>query len=224
MTTYLNKLYSRIETRHATTTYKEVRVFFTINSFIGYLSGLSPRTELEERDLHVDHCNQVLQETQGHYSKLAQENGAIKTEIEKLERVMLMQVGRLGWFDLPWILPYFDWNVSSLLGWTNCCAKHGQEAPAAWDRIQRFGTSGTSRMVTNEKKPTSRYFDGGLLVYNSHLILLNQGSLQVSRRREEDLGGRKAKFRARQGRFGRGSSNCPRGAEDDLRGNGSGGG
>ena len=75
--------------------------FFSINSFIGYLSGLSPRTELEERDLHVDHCNQVLQETQGQYSKLAQENGAIKTEIEKLERVMLMQVGRLGWFDLP---------------------------------------------------------------------------------------------------------------------------
>jgi len=49
------------------------------------------RTELEERDHHVDHCNQVLQETQAHYSKLAQENGSLKTEMEKLERVMLMQ-------------------------------------------------------------------------------------------------------------------------------------
>ena len=47
---------------------------------------------MEDRDLHVDHCNQVLQETQSHYSKLAQENGTLKTEMEKLERVMLMQV------------------------------------------------------------------------------------------------------------------------------------
>ena len=55
------------------------------------------RTELEDRDLHVDHCNQVLQETQSHYTKLAQENSALKTEIEKLERVMLMQVWSLIW-------------------------------------------------------------------------------------------------------------------------------
>ena len=53
---------------------------------------LNVRTVLEERDLHVDHCNQALQETQAHYATLSDENTALKAEVEKLERVMLMQV------------------------------------------------------------------------------------------------------------------------------------
>ena len=72
--------------------------YINVHSVVGNLIAwidllcLNVRTVLEERDLHVDHCNQALQETQAHYATLSDENTALKAEVEKLERVMLMQV------------------------------------------------------------------------------------------------------------------------------------
>ena len=48
--------------------------------------------ELEERDLQVDRCNEVLQESQTRCAQLVHENSRFKAEVDKFERVMLMQV------------------------------------------------------------------------------------------------------------------------------------